>query len=140
MLQQAKKTKEKQEHQQKMGQGEPSQQHKRIKTQITQIQDKLTRMRERQSQFLRGLPKVKEELKEELQNGENIQLLRKRYEQLENKNQLTHEEIDEKKRLTGKIEEVKKIRNTISQIQKLFQNQQPQSVTQQSEDGVRTQK
>ena len=97
-------------------------------------------MRERQLQFLEGLPNVKEELKKEIQDEENIQLLRKRYEQLENKNQLTQKEIDEKIRLTGKIEEVKKIRNTISQIQKLLQKQQPQSVNQQLEHGVRTQK
>lgn len=138
--QQAKKIKEKQEHQQKMGQGEPSQQHKRIKTQITQIQDKLTRMRERQSQFLGKLPNVKEKLKKELQQSEKIQLLQKKSEQLKNKKQLTREEKNEKITLEKEIEKVKKIQNTISQIQKLFQNQQPQSVTQQSKDGVRTQK
>ena len=112
--QQVKKTKEKQEYQQKMGQEEPSPQHVRIKTQITQIQEKLTRMRERQLQFLEGLPNVKEELKKELieaeKEGEEIQLLRKRSEQLENKNQLTQEEINEKITLTEKIEEL--IKNT----------------------------
>ena len=142
--QQVKKTKEKQEYQQKMGQEEPSPQHVRIKTQITQIQEKLTRMRERQLQFLEGLPNVKEELKKELieaeKEGEEIQLLRKRSEQLENKNQLTQEEINEKITLTEKIEELIKIQNTISQIQKLLKKQQPQSVNQQLEHGVRTQK